>query len=127
MATDGQKFVTSVIAAEDLSAVGQYRAFAFNDRKLANSSLEANGIIENKPASGEHVRVAYAGELKFIAGGAVAAGTRVKATTSGYFVECASGDHAVGFCGPDAVTSGSVGRGFFNFTTVNYQPTSNNV
>ena len=127
MAADGQKMVTSVIAAEDLSSVGQYRAFAFNDRKLATASLEANGIIANKPKSGEHVTVEYAGELKFIAGGAVAAGTRIMVADSGYFTECTSGIHSVGFCGPAAVTSGSIGRGFFNFASPMYQVTSNNV
>ena len=125
MAVDGQKLTTSAIAAEDLSSVGQYRAFAFADRKLANSGDEACGIIQNKPQSAEHVTVAYAGEIKFIAGGAVAAGARVTVATSGYFTAAASGDYIVGRNGPDAVTSGSIGRGFFNFATVNYQQTSN--
>ncbi len=124
MATDGQKMMTSIIAGEALT---QFRAVAFNDRLIANSSLEANGIIENKPASAGHAAIAVAGEIKFCAGGAIAAGTRLMVTTSGYITECTSGIHSVGANGPDAVTSGSIGRGFFNFAAPMYQPTSNNV
>ena len=125
MAVEGQQNTTSAIAAEDLSSVGQYRAFAFVDRKIANDGEEACGIIKNKPKNGDHVTVAYAGEIKYIAGGAVAAGARLTVATSGYFTSAASGDYIVGRNGPAAVTSGSVGRGFFNFATVNYQQTSN--
>ena len=116
MAVDNVKFTTTVTAAE---AIGQYYAFSLNDNKLANTGKEASGITQAAPSSGDDVSIAYIGEARFQAGGAVAAGGNIAVTTSGYFIAQASGYYGVGQA-KYAVTSGSVGTGFFNFTRAVY-------
>ena len=77
----------------------------------------------NKPKSGEAAALVYAGEYRFRAGGAVPAGGRMTVSTSGYLTAAASGDYLVGRA-KTAVGSGSIGIGFFNFTSPGYQVSS---
>jgi len=122
MATSNVDFVTSMLAAEDLDT-HQYLAFALNDGKVANNAGEAVGIIQNKPKNGEAVTVAYFGELKFKAGGAIAKDADITVATSGYFTQADSNDTVAGFA-KAAVTSGSNGTGFFNFATPVTKPSA---
>lgn len=106
------KLSFAVDAGADLSA-SQYKAIAVGGT-IAATSTAAMGILQNKPESGEDATLAMLGISKFRAGGAVTAGGAVAVTTSGWLVACASGDLAVGKSF-EAVTSGSVGEGMFNF------------
>ena len=115
MTIHGQIPVThAFLAAEDLSA-RQYFAIALNDRKLANNGEEAKGILLSKPKINEHGTIGLCGKMKFHAGGAIAAGALITVATSGYCTAAGSGDHIVGTMLDEAVTSGSVGVGYFDF------------
>jgi len=128
MSVFGQQLVTRMVVAEDMNGdAHQYLAVTFADRKKANAALEASGIVQDKPKSGEHGRVCFLGSSKYRAGGAVAAGVHLTVATSGYITEAASGNHWVGYNGADAVSSGGIGEGYFSFPAGGYQPTSNNV
>lgn len=107
--------VTTIKAGADYSgAGGQYHAIALLDGQLANSIDEVTGILLNKPADGEHAQVAYEGEIKYAAGGAITKGDRVTVSASGWFTEADSNEVAVGHSKVN-VTSGSLGVGIFSF------------
>lgn len=119
MAQFGEYLGFNMQAKEDLN-VNQYFAVTCDDGKIANNGAEASGILVNKPKSGEAASVAMIGEMPFQAGGAVAADAKITVATSGYCTAAGSGDHVVGKNGQVAVTSGSIGRGFFNFVNPIY-------
>ena len=107
-------------AGGDLTG-SQYKAIALADGLVADTGVEASGIIMNKPKSGEAVTVGAMGVMKYIAGDTIAAaGAELRATTSGYFITASSGYYKNGRS-LEAVTSGSIGSGVFNFTTPPYQ------
>lgn len=104
----------TVDAGADLQAF-QYRAIAIGGT-LA-TGLNARGILQNKPDSGEDATLVYQGRSKFQAGGAITVGARLTVTSGGFMTVAASGDQAVGFCEDAAVSSGSYGHGVFNFAS----------
>lgn len=108
---------TTVLAAADYNAGGQYHAFALVDGQLANSIGEASGILVNKPKSGEHAAIAYEGELKYAAGGAISKGDKLTIVTSGWFTSANSDEAIVGIAKAD-VSSGGIETGLFNFPGV---------
>jgi len=111
---------TTFEAGEDLDTDGhQYQAIALDDGKVANNGAEALGILLTKPKAGEGGTAAYAGEIKFRAGGAVTKDAPLTVTTSGYFTEADSGDFILGRAA-SAVSSGGIGRGFFDFAKPAY-------
>lgn len=118
MATENSFFNTTIAAGADYSGSGkQYHAFAVADGQLANNAEEASGILLNKPKSGAFAEIGYFGEMKFAAGGALSKGGKITITSSGWFVAADSYDTVVGES-KIAVTSGSVGTGFFEFATI---------
>lgn len=118
MATSNQRFSTTIAAGEDMSGAGyQFHALALDDGKVAANAEEASGILINKPTSGAASEVAYVGELAYAAGAAIAKGAKLTVTTSGWFTTATSGDAIVGEA-KSAVTSGSIGTGFFVFSNV---------
>lgn len=106
-------------AGEDLDDA-QYHAIALDDGKLATNGSEAGGIVINKPLSGEGANLVVVGYSRFAAGGAIAAGKAITATASGWFTAAGSGDYIHGRNGDTAVTSGSTGKGVFNFANPVY-------
>lgn len=116
MAVFNEIQTTTLQVTEDLNAAQQYHAIDFSDGKIADTGLQACGILMNKPKNGEFGTLAHFGECKFHAGGAITAGARITVATSGYFTACASGYYVVGTC-KTTVTSGSIGVGIFNFAT----------
>lgn len=119
MAQFGEYLGFNLEAKEDLNS-HQYKAVTCDDGKIANNGAEASGILINKPKTGEGASVGNIGEMPFVAGGAVAADAKITVATSGYLTAAGSGDHIVGKNGQVAVTSGSIGRGFFNFVNPIY-------
>lgn len=110
-------------AGEALNTAGHVGvAIAIDDGKVANSGLEATGVLYDKPASGQHGSMIIHGVAKARAGLAITAGKRVRVTTSGYFVVAASGQAVVGRA-LEAITSGSLGPIFFH-GAAGYDPTS---
>lgn len=125
MSVYGQQLVTSMAVAENMNTdADQYLAVTFADGKKANTSREASGIVQDKPKSGEHGRVCFSGCSKYRAGGAVAAGSNLTVTLSGYLINPTSGHSLIGCNGATACASGAIGEGFFNFAAKGYQPTS---
>lgn len=122
MAVQGQRFTFTIQAKENLNE-HQYHAVALDDGKIANDGCEAVGIILNKPKDDHFVSCGYFGDMKFRVGAGVAAGARLRITTSGYFLTGNSGYYDCGRC-LDAVTSGSIGRGLFDFTNPRYRVSS---
>lgn len=126
MAQNGEYLGFNMEAKEDLDT-HQYHAVSCADGKIANNGAEASGILMNKPKNGEAASVGSQNELAFQSGGAIAANGKITVATSGYLVAAGSGDHVIGSNGQVAVTSGSIGRGFFNFATPVYATNSNYV
>lgn len=119
MAHIGEYLGFNMVAKEDLNT-HQYFAVTCQDGKIANNGEEASGILLSKPKNGEAASVGSIGELPFQAGGAAAANAALTVTTSGYVTAAGSGDFIVGKNGQTAVTSGSMGRGLFNFNNAIY-------
>jgi len=113
MATENILIKSTFQALEDLNT-HQYQAITLADGKVANNGAEASGILVNKPKSNEHATCGIFGEMKYRAGGAVSADGKITVSTSGYFTAAGSGDFIVGKA-KAAVTSGSVGVGYFDF------------
>lgn len=104
-------------AGADLST-HQYKAVTMAGAVAADGDTAA-GIQLNKPnASGKDLTIGYDGRVKYYAGAAVAAGARLTVTTSGWLITATSGTAVVGRNMFNAVTSGSVGEGIFNFASV---------
>lgn len=91
---------------------------------LAIGTAYSHGLLVTRTDSGEDGSIRVFGRGKYIAGGTVAQGERTTVTSGGWLVNAASGDESVGF-NEIAITSGSVGRGVFNFITPYYHVTSN--
>ena len=116
MAEYGENLGINFAAAEDLDT-NLYFAVTIADGLIANNVQEATGIILNKPKTGEAVNCGVMGDLPFQAGGAITKGARLTVATSGYITAVNSGDPHIGQA-LVAVTSGSIGRGIFNFANV---------
>jgi hypothetical protein len=119
MAQFGEFIGLNILAKEDLTA-NQYFVITCQDGKIANTGAEASGILMNKPGINEGASAGMIGELPFQAGAAINANAKITVETSGYCEAAGSGDHIVGRNGQSAVTSGSIGRGQFNFNTPVY-------
>ena len=123
MATQNFGFTYTDQAKTDLSAY-QYHAIALNDGELAANGYEACGIILNKPKNNEHVEIGAIGIFKYRAGLAVSSeGAHLQVAANGWFTPAASGYYVVGKA-LETVTSGSIGRGLFNFSQGIYMTTS---
>jgi len=93
---------------------------------LPARTYESRGLLETRTDSGEDGTIAVHGRSRFVAGGAVSRGDRLQVTSGGFMTLAASGDLSVGFA-EAAITSGSVGRGVFDFLTPMYHVNSSGV
>lgn len=62
----------------------------------ATSALGAIGVLMNNPDSGQAASIAYLGEVKVVAGGAITAGVLITNNSSGRATAAVSGDILVG-------------------------------
>ena len=101
----------SAVSEWDLSA-GQYlgvRQGTTTGNYVRISSLvgiNIVGVVQNKPSSGEAVRVRILGITKALAGAAITMGDRVDVGATGYFRTAVSSNYA-GIALETAVTSGA--------------------
>ena len=103
MAETGKNESLSLQAAADLQTF-QYRIMrhsAANQCNVASDSgaaaaVGAIGVLLNKPNTNEAATVAYMGESKVFAGGAITVGRWVTTQGSGKLAHAASGDLVVG-------------------------------
>lgn len=100
----------------------QYKAVDISGT-LALRTYNAAGLVQTRTDSGEEGTIRQFGRGFFQAGGAIARGGRVQVASGGFMTLAASGDLSCGMC-EIAVTSGSVGRGIFNFINLGYQANS---
>lgn len=56
------------------------------DGDVAETTAAAKGILRNKANTGDHATLAYKGQMKAYAGGAVNSGAQVGVTTSGFLI-----------------------------------------
>ena len=125
MAVNNVNVPITITAGEALPGF-QFHAIAMDDGKLAATGKEAGGILNiNGALSGDHIPLVISGDMKYRAGLAVAAGARLTVASSGWFTTAASGDWVVGRNGVTAATSGSIGRGIFDFSGAPYNVDSN--
>ena len=76
----------------------------------ASHLLGPIGVVTNKPNSGQAATIAYAGEVKVIAGGTVTANALVTTNASGRAANATSGQMVIGRALETATTDGEVVR-----------------
>jgi len=76
----------------------------------ATHVLGPMGVLINKPDSGQAATIAYAGEVKVVAGGAVTANSKITTNGSGRAADAASGNIVIGTALETAATDGEVVR-----------------
>lgn len=121
MAFAGKFMAHTIVASADLSiqtlGIGAiYKAIAMDDGDFAQNGSEADGLLFAGETSPNHVTIGYQGVMKYTAGLAIVAGARLTVTTSGYFITAVSGTAIIGKNAENAVGSGAIGTGLFNFT-----------
>ena len=83
----------SFISGEDLTAKKYYAVYLSGDQTVslcATGHLNAVGILQNDPNTGEGALVRLEGTSKAVASGAIAVGTRVVATADGKIASVAA-------------------------------------
>jgi len=102
MATFGDRQSIEMIAAADLTdnqycIVRNAGSETVNVASLAAAgfSVAPIGVLQNKPASGQHATVAYAGVSKVITGAAVTAGVMVTTNGSGRAIAAVTGSEQI--------------------------------
>lgn len=113
MSTHGRFESIQLVAGADLSGAGSLYKAVVVAGTIAASNI-AIGLIQNKPRSGEDLRVGYEGHMKGVAGAAIVAAARMRVTTSGYLVTCGSNELGVGRS-LAAAASGATVEGLFDF------------
>ena len=84
-----RKFETlTIVASQDLTG-HQFKAVDLSGGVGINSLISV-GILRNKAFTGDHATVAYKGQMKAFAGGAVASGAQVGVTASGFLISVAT-------------------------------------
>lgn len=109
-----RKFDTiTLVSSTDLTG-HQFKPVGINGL-IAETSLPARGILQNKPLNGDHMTVGYKGQMKAYAGAAINSGAQVGVTTSGFMITV-TGSAYVGFA-LTQVGSGDLFTGVFDFVT----------
>lgn len=93
--------IPGVTASADLTA-DQFRFVVIDGEKtvdVAGDGVAADGVLQNKPDTGQAATIAIAGDTtKVIAGAAVAAGANVASDANGAGVPATSGEYINGKC-----------------------------
>ena len=84
MAVERHFETITVVASQDLTGhlfkpVGLHGG-------VAETTLEAMGVLRNKAYTGDHATLAYKGQMKAYAGAAINSGAQVGVTTSGFLI-----------------------------------------
>ncbi len=95
MTTENVYETLTLVASQDLTG-HQFKAVDLSGG-VAINSLIAVGILRTKAAVGDHATVAYKGQMKAIAGGAINSGAQVGVTASGFLISVATSRY-VGIC-----------------------------
>lgn len=115
MTSENQYLETTIKAGADLSGQASlHKAIAVNGTIAADNSA-AIGLLKTLATSGYAVQAAYFGEVKAIAGAAVAAGAKVSITTSGFAITAPVSTNPIGKA-LEAANSGDYFRAIADFT-----------
>jgi hypothetical protein len=101
MTVENRYEARTIVASTDLTG-HQFKAVG-EDGLVAETTAAAKGILRNKPLNGDHATIAYKGQMKAYAGGAINSGALVGVTTSGFLITVTTSAY-VGVC---LVTAGS--------------------
>ena len=85
----------TIVSSTDLTG-HQFKAVGL-DGLVAATTAAAKGILRTKPQNGDHCTVAYKGQMKAYAGGAINSGSQVGVTTSGFLIAVTTSAY-VGVC-----------------------------
>ncbi len=88
MAIERHYDTLTVVASQDLTG-HMFKAVDLSGGVAINTLL-AVGVLRSKGLAGEHVTVAYKGQMKCISGGAIASGAQIGVTASGFFISVAT-------------------------------------
>jgi hypothetical protein len=91
MAVERDYDVITVVASQDLTG-HLFKAVGLGGL-VAATTAAARGILRSSGKNGEHVSVAYRGQMKAIAGGAINSGSQIGVTTSGFLISVATSDY----------------------------------
>lgn len=91
----------TVVASQDLTG-HQFKAVDLAGG-VGVTTAGAVGILRTKPETGDHATVAYKGQIKAIAGAAVASGAQVGVTASGFLITVTTS----AYCGVALAAAGS--------------------
>ncbi len=117
MASFGELMTRTAQAAADLTAT-QYHLLRHTGAGLTNISSQAEaaspasmiGVQQNKPNTNEAVTIAYFGETKIVAGGALTVNRWITTNGSGRAAAAVSGDNVIGMVLETAGGDGDVVR-----------------
>ncbi len=131
MATEKRFSTTTIVAGQNLTNLGTGQSAIGMDLHraitvagvIAGAPQDVYGLLKHTGMStnnnsGDNITVAYEGEMKYVATGAIAAGAWVSLSTSGSFISAVSGSLPLGKNGELSVVSGGVGRGQFDFRSL---------
>lgn len=114
MTTSVRYNATTLVAGQDLDGADHlYRPIAVGGTIVATNA-GIIGVLLNKAKSGSHISVAYEGEVKLYAGGAITAGNGITNNASGWFTAAAAGSFSVGKA-LETVASGDLFRALVDF------------
>ena len=84
MAVERNYETLTVVASQDLTG-HQFKAVGLHGG-VAGATLGAVGIARTKALAGDHMTVAFKGQMKAYAGAAINSGAQVGVTASGYLI-----------------------------------------
>ena len=84
MAVERRFDTITVVASQDLTG-HMYKPVELSGG-VAETTLAAMGILQNKANTGDHATLAYRGQIKAYAGAAINSGAQVGVTTSGFLI-----------------------------------------
>lgn len=101
-----------------------YKTISLVSGDIGGVGINPGGLLRFGGQTGENITLDVFGIGKFTAGAAVTAGQRLTSVASGYMIAATSGTYVFGRVLDQAVGSGAVGPGFFNFATPYFMTTS---
>lgn len=84
MAVERHYETLTVVASQDLTG-HMFKAVGLHGG-VAGTTAAAFGILRNKAYTGDHATLAFRGQMKAYAGGAINSGAQVGVTTSGFLI-----------------------------------------
>ena len=107
-----RKFETiTVVCSDDLSG-HQFKPVQL-DGLIAETTLPAVGLLQNKTLNGDHMTVGYKGQMKAYAGAAINSDSQLGVTTSGWIIAVTTSAYIGKTL--SQVASGDLFTGIFDF------------